>query len=326
MRSLAFAALLACSLAPIAAGCATPDDVSDPGTIELSIVHPNPDGSSYVLADAAFEITSVAGTETVYWNNPEPLQLALPPGLASVRLLDGWRLEKYERGGNVPQVLPAALGTVNPVDLRILAGVTASVDFGFIVRTGTGNITVDFGVLTDPRELAGGIRIETATGILAPYVEDVEASRLDFAFSFGLGRLESVVLPDGTKDHVYTAGSYQYRETPFVADFYNDRIGILANEVGPALAAGLLEYHLAARPDGTIELSGGLWAWLGEVVLDIPPYTVTGVLPLGPDGFPADTFFHDGSVPFTMTVTLPSGDGTITGFLNLRHITNGTAP
>jgi hypothetical protein len=325
MRSFAVAAVLACSVAPLAA-CTTHDEMPDPGVVELSLARSNPDGSSYVLADASFEITSVAGTETVVSTGAEPLVVTLPPGRGSVRLLDGWRLEKYGRGESIPEVLPAVLGTVNPVELRVLAGVTTQVTFGFIVRTGTGDVTVDFGVLTDPRELAGGVRIETATGDFAPYLADATTRRLDFAIAYGLSGLESVVLPDGTKDHVYTAGSYQYRETPLVAEFYNDSVGLLAGTVGPALAAGLLEYHLAARPDGTSELSGNLTAWAGDVVLDIEPYTLRGVLPLGPDGFPADAFFHDDSVPFTLTAYLETGESTLTGFLNLRHITTGTAP
>jgi hypothetical protein len=325
MRSFAVAALLACSVAPIA-GCATHDEMPDSGTVQLSIIHPNPDGSSYILADASFEITSVLGTETYSANGTEPLRVTLPPGLASVRLLDGWRLEKLGRGETVPEVLPAVLGTINPVDLRVLAGVTTQVEFGFIVRTGTGDIAVDFGVVTDPRQLAGAIRISTATGEFAPYLTDAATSRLDFAFAFGLSRLESVTLPDGTRDHVYTAGSYQYRETPLVAEFHNDRIGTLSWAVAPALTAGFLEYHLAARPDGTVELSGSLTSWTGEVTLDIAPYALDGQLPVGADGFPADAFFHDDSVPFTLTAWLESGESTITGFLNLRHITTGTAP
>jgi hypothetical protein len=325
MRSFAVAALLACSVAPIA-GCATHDEMPDSGVVQLSIIHPNPDGSSYILADASFEITSALGTETYSANGTEPLRVTLPPGLASVRLLDGWRLEKLGRGETVPEVLPAVLGTINPVDLRVLAGVTAQVEFGFIVRTGTGDISVDFGVVTDPRQLAGAIHISTATGEFAPYLTDAATSRLDFAFAYGLSRLESVTLPDGTRDHVYTAGSYQYRETPLVAEFYNDRIGTLSWAVAPALTAGFLEYHLAARPDGAVELSGSLTSWTGEVTLDVAPHALSGQLPIGPDGFPADAFFHDDSVPFTLTAWLESGESTLTGFLNLRHITTGTAP
>jgi hypothetical protein len=325
MRSFAVAALLACTVAPIA-GCATHDEVPDAGTVQLTIVRPNPDGSSYVLADASFEITSVYGTETYSANGAEPLLVTLPPGRATVRLLDGWRLEKYGRGETLPEVLPAVLGTVNPVELRVLAGVTANVEYGFIVRTGTGDVAIDFGVVTDPRQLAGGVRITTATGEFAPYLTDATTSRLDFAFAFELSRLESVGLPDGTKDHVYTAGSYQYRETPLVAEFHNDAIGVLSFAVAPALTAGLLEYHLAARPDGTVELSGSLSSWTGEFILDIEPHALSGQLPLGPDGFPADAFFHDDSVPFTLTAWFESGESTMTGFLNFRHIVRGTAP
>jgi hypothetical protein len=325
MRSFAVAALLACSVAPIA-GCAAHDEMPDSGVVQLAVIHPNPDGSSYVLADATFEITSGLGTETYSANTTDPLLVTLPPGRASVRLLDGWRLEKYGRGENVPEVLPAVLGTINPVELRVLAGVTAQVEYGFIVRTGTGDISIDFGVVTDPRQLAGGVRITGATGDFAPYLTDATTSRLDFAFAYGLSRLESVTLPDGTKDHVYTAGSQQYRETPLVAEFHNDAIGVLAGEVAPALAGGLLEYHLAARPDGTVELSGSLSSWTGDVVLDIAPHALRGQLAIGADGFPADAFFHDDSVPFTLTAWLASGESTLTGFLNLRHITTGTAP
>jgi len=322
--SLAFiAALSLAAVAPLASGCATQEEDTSHGSIQLPLVQTGPDGSFYQLSNASFEITGPGGTQVVdASDNVTELSLPLPPGLTTIRLLDGWVLQKTPAGLSIPEPVSALLGTANPAFFRVLANQTASVRFGFIVRSTDGDVNITFGVSTEPRELAGGVRISEATGEFLPYLTDGVTRRADFAIYFDLGRLDSVTLPDGTKDHAYFAGAYdELNPTAVAAEFFNDAVGTLASTVGPSLAGGYLEYHIAAKPDGTREFRG---TFVGNnapfTTLDFGPYTLRASVPLGADGFPADVFFHDDSVPFKLVAYFESGESTLTGFLNLRHL------
>ena len=320
--SFAFvAALSLATLAPLASGCATHEDDTSPGSLQLPLTRNAPDGSIYQLS-AQFEIIGPGGTQIVDGSGFETeLSVPLPPGLTTVRLLDGWTLTRTAANSSIPQPVSALLGTANPFILRVLANHATQVQFGFIVRDTSGDVDITFGVTTDPRELAGGVRISDATGEFAPYVADFPSRRLDFAFYFELNRFDSVTLPDGTKDRVYIAGLDEFNPTPVAGEFFNDLVGTLSGAVGPSLAGGYLEYHLSAKPDGTRQLTGTFTGG-GEpfTTIDIGPYTLKAEVPLDADGFPADVFFHDDSVPFTLVTFFDTGESVMKGFLNLRHI------
>jgi hypothetical protein len=324
--SIARLALLStlATAAPLVGACDAPaEPTATTGSLSLPLVQSGTDGSLYELANATFEITAADGVHTLDGSVGSPaVSIVLPPGIATVHLLDGWELRRTLPGQSIPETVPALLGTANPTVLRVLANQSSTVSFGFIVRSVDGTVNVTFGVEEDPRELAGGIRITTATGPLAPYADGSVTPRADFAVFYQLARLDSVVLADGSKDHAYFAGPFdEFTTTPVAAEFYNDPIGTLAGTIGPAFAGAYLEYHIAAKPDGTRELRGTLSGINPPfVTLDFGPYTLRADVPLGEDGFPADVFFHDDSVPFTLQAFLDEGEATMTGFLNLRHI------
>lgn len=162
--------------------------------------------------------------------------------------------------------------------------------------------------------------VNTATDGLAGYA-DPASRNLDFSIYFRLGTLASVTLADGTKQHVYTAGPAGTpgpnppQDSPVATEFYNDHLGVLSGPIGSDLSAAFLQYIVAARPDGTIELSGALSGV--DAVIEFGPSSIDGTVPaIEPDGFPADAFFYHQSLPFQLT----SDRGSLSGILRVRHI------
>lgn len=314
----------ALSLAAVAslAGCVTQDSrdlQAGLGAISLPLIQTGPDGAEYQLTNAVLEIEAQGFSAIVDASNfDSSLNLELPVGLASIRLLDGWTLMRTPATGSIPEPVDALLGTENPLNLRVLANHTASLSFGFIVRSPFGEVDLTFGVVTEPRQLAGGVRVLNATGAFESYRNSSTTRLADFAFYYELHHMDSVILPDGTKERVYYAGFDSYEPSPIAAEFFNDAVGPLSQLVAPDLAGGYLEYHIGAKPDGSIELYGTFGGW--STVIDFGPVTLLHGPSLDADGFPADAFFHEAFVPFTLVYTDLNGDSMMDGTLNLRHI------
>jgi hypothetical protein len=234
-------------------------------------------------------------------------------------LRDGWELDKSVDGGATFSPVGALLGSFNPNTLRVLANQPAIMEFVFLIRDTNGTLEIKLGVVPTPRELVGGVVIDTATDGLADYINLGNRS-LDFAVYFKLASIALVTLPDGTKQRVYTAfpdqilGQDTRTGSAVAAEFFNDRIGTLSGPVATELTAGFLQYTVSAKPDGTIELTGTLQ---GAAELDFGPSTIDAILPtIGADGFPNDEFFYDAGAPFTLSAF----EGTMTGTLRVRHI------
>jgi len=321
-RLPSLAAAVVFALAPLAAGCAA--NLEDPasGQLTLPLLQAGPDGALYRLGNATFDVTGSGGfLETVDGSgNQAAVAVALPPGLFSVALRDGWVLEKSSDAGATFQPVNALLGSPNPAGFRMLANQPVIIEFDFLVRDTAGTLEVKLGVVPKPRELAGGFVIDTATGNLAGYADPAN-QRLDFAIYFQLASLVSVTLPDGTRQRVYTAGP-QGVPGPNAPDgsadateFYNDNLGTLSGSIAADLEAAFLQYTVAARPDGTVSLSGTLQGLV--TTIDFGPSAIDVTIPtIGPDGFPRDEFFYDSGSPFTLTSDL----GTLSGVLRVRHL------
>ena len=322
--SLVAVALLAFA-APLAAGCATdPQDGQDgaTGQLVLPLIQSGPDGALYRLNNALFDITSTTTHLTTTVDGSGGItEVAVPlaPGLYSVLLRDGWELSKSADGGTTFAPVGALLGSFNPNVLRILANQPAIMEFDFLIRNVDGTLEIKLGVTPAPRQLVGGLVINTATDGLAGYADPAN-HLLDFAIYFKLSSLASASFGDGSKAHIYTAipdqelGSNIATGSAVATEFYNDKLGILSGSVGAALTAAFLQYTVAAQTDGTITLSGTLQ---GGAQLDFGPHGIDAILPsIGGDGFPDDVFFYDSSSPFTLVAQ----EGTLTGLLRVRHI------
>jgi hypothetical protein len=320
--ALSIAALLAAM--PLAQGCATDRTLGEDNTGELvmQLVQPGPHGELFHLASATFDIVDATGHTTTVTDSGfgAQVRVTLPPGIASVQLRDGWTLEKSTDGGSTFQPVGALLGSLNPNVVRVLANSLAFVEFDFVIRSATGTLALTLGIIDNPRELAGGILIQTATDGLAPYVTMNRA--FDFGVFFNLLSLERTTLDDGTKQLVYTAFGQQGSFGPVplpaqavAADFFNDRLGIFSGPLKTDLVGAFLTYTVAAKADGTFELSGTLSGL--TTVFTFGPNAIDVSIPtLDADGFPNDQFWYDSTTPFTLTAT----QGTATGLLRMRHL------
>jgi hypothetical protein len=312
MRSpVLYLALSIVAVAPWAPGCATASGPeSELGTVVIPLQQAGADGALYHLS-AQFQIDGPAGTQVIDATGFEPsLTLTLPPGINTVTLLDGWTLEKSADFGDTYTPVSALLGTVNPLGIRVLANFSDTLVFQFIVREATGQVMVSFGVTLHPRELAGGMIIDTGTGDFAPYT----GARVDFAIYHDATTQRATAL-DGTKQLVFSSGA-------LATEFFNDTAGLLTGTIGPAMTGGFALYHFDAKPDGTQEIAGEIdGANTPFPVMTFGPFTlVFTVLPLDPDGFPTDIFINEPNVPFTLEAFFPSGDATLTGTLRFRNV------
>jgi hypothetical protein len=321
-------AVLLIAAAPLL-GCATgdgpgmPDDVPETGQLVVQLTQPGPHGEIFHLNHAIFDIVPANGIPLTVEGSGSDTQVVveLDPGIATVQLRAGWRLEKSSDGGATFEPVGALLGSLNPNTVRILANQPSFVGFDFLVREHNGTLAITLGIVAAPRELAGGFIVSTATGDLANYALAMNRL-LDFAVFFNLATLESVILEDGSKARIYTAFGQQGSLGPVplptqavAAEFYNDKIGTLQGPIADGLHAALLQYTVAAKPDGTVELSGQLSGISG--LIEFGPHPIDAIVPtLDADGFPNDEFFYDATQPFTLTTPT----GSIAGTLRMRHI------
>jgi len=245
------------------------------------------------------------------------VSVSVPPGLVNVTLRDGWRLERSTDDGATFQPVSALLASPNPNAARVLVNVPSSIVFSFIVRDPNGTLQIKLSVEEAARELAGGVFIEAQSGSLAGY--GGRNRSFDFGVFYDLFSLSSEVLPDGTKQHVYIANHV-------AVEFYNDRLGTFSGAIAHQMTGAFLNYTVAARPDGTVELSGQLLGSdaNGSTDIEFGPNAIDATVPgIGPDGFPNDEFFYDSMLPFTLSTFSAVDDGTVSGQLRMRHLIPG---
>jgi hypothetical protein len=325
---LAIVAAAALAAAPLT-GCATePAGAHDTGELAMQLTQPGPHGEIYHLASATFDVLHLESnvTTTVAGGDSSPqVTVVQPPGLVSVTLRDGWRLEKSVDGGATFQPVSALLGSPNPGFVRILANQPSFIEFAFVIRQVNGTLGIRLGIVDHPRELAGGIVIDTATDALAAYATGGNRT-LDFGVFFNLLSIERIKLDDGTKQLVYTAFGQQGSVLPVpqptaavAAEFYNDSVGALAGPIAKGMAGAFLTYTVAARPDGTVQLTGSLFGTSTD--LEFGPSAIdASTPPLDADGFPVDQAFYDSEIRFTLSSFDAAARGSLAGILRVRHL------
>lgn len=304
-------------------GCATEAPPPDTGgTLTIPLIENGPNGEVFHLANATFDITGIDNGFATTVNGgglQSVVSVSAPPGLVNVFLRDGWTLERSSDGGATFQPVSALLATINPNVARVLVNVPVTLTIGFLVRDANGTLQIKLSVEDTPRELAGGVLIQSASGIFDGYASG-GARTFDLGWFYDLFSITKEVLPDGTKQLVYVANR-------MAGEFYNDELGVFTGTVAPTLAGASLTYTVAARPDGTIELFGQLVGGDLDSSSDlefgasaIDDITRPGI---DPDGFPVDEFFYDSEVPFTLFTLTADDFGEVGGVLRLRHLIVG---
>lgn len=320
---LSFVAAAALALAPLAAGC-TAGPAPETGDVMLMLTQPGPHGEIYHLGNATFDIVHNETGEVTTVDGGglgAQVDVSVSPGIVFISLRDGWTLEKSTDGGASFQPVSALLGSPNPNIVRVLANQLSFVQFAFLIRQTNGTLGITLGVVANPRELAGGIVIDSATDELAPYA--LAANRtFDFGAFFNLVSVETSTLDDGTHQRTYTAfgqqGSFGPVPLPTAAlgiEFYNDSVGTFAGPIARELTGGFLTYTVAARPGGTVDVAGSLIGGATDIEFGPTPIDVT-IPSIDADGFPGDEFFYASQVAFTQT----SQQGTATGLLRVRQL------
>jgi hypothetical protein len=300
---------IALFLATAAAACTGNRATS---SIDIPLTQTGGDGNVYhltatfTIAEATGAIVTVDGSTT----DPTVTVNDLPPGTTSLSLAAGWTLARSTDAGATFQPVDAILASPNPSTVRVLANQPSSVELDFIVRDPNGSLTVQLGVASKPRELAGGMIVQSGTLDYAPYL----GAKLDFAIYHEAAPVKQT-LADGTKQLQFTSLQFNAMEA------FNDPVGLIANTVAPLMADGNLIYTIAAKPDGTTVVGGTYQSGVCPcTTITFGPDTLAQALALDADGFPVDAFLFDSTMPFTADTSFADGDATFAGQLRLRIV------
>ncbi len=280
-------------------------------SVDIPLQQVGPDGAVYHLTGTFSILAGNGSTISVDASGTSPTVSAnVPPGIAQVTLDPGWTLGQSTDGGTTFTPVDAIVSSANPVVLRVLPNHADTIEFDFIVRKPNGSVTIQFGVDPNPRELAGGIIIQSGTLDYTQYIN----KRFDFGIYFDSAPVK-LTLADGTKQLVFDSQNNNAMEA------FNDTIGVFQNTVAPAMAGGVLHYTVSAKPDGTTEVAGSYQGFGSpSSTINFGPHTQLPALPLDADGFPVDEFFYDSELPFTGDTFFDDGDATFGGILRMRFI------
>lgn len=112
------------------------------GTVELPLIAQASSGATYRLRDATFELEGAAfvtiDTRDEAADDDASLELDLPTGTYTAKLLEGWRLVRVEDDGSESGV-SAQLTSANPLSFSIGEGVITPVVFRFKLSSGDVN-------------------------------------------------------------------------------------------------------------------------------------------------------------------------------------------
>ncbi len=290
------------------AGCldeAAPAAEAELGRLELPLSSTTSEGTLYRLS-ATFSVTSAAGVVQIDGTTPRPSVAAeVAPGLAEVRLDDGWSMSRSLDGGDSFAPVQALLGSANPMLLRVFAGTSSTLTFEFLIVEPEGVVNLRFAVSETTRQLGGYASFDEATGVFAPYLH----RSVDLAI---FSELRSYLTSsEAGKSRVY----YAYTNA---LQLYGDEDGALG-EVTDNLSGGTLQYEVTAKPDGSQEMSGTYLSYAGpRTDLVFEPAEVFGLRELDSDGYPTDTTFQ-AYLPFSLTL-YQSEVSTAQGHLLLTHL------
>lgn len=295
-----------CALAiALVAGCATHRD-ADVGTLQIPLVQHDRGGTLYRLS-AQFAISGPGRTLTVDGNVDAPaVSVSLHPGDYTVRVLDGWHLERSV-GGQPFEPIDAQLGSVNPVAVTVSAGDTATVVFTFLIDLANrGTLSITFGVLRLHAHLLATLHATEASGALAGYVDYPPR----FTLSYALTSEGTVNVPP----RFHIADSLLDELV-----FTDDPLGVLA--AGGPVSGGSLEYRVEVEPDDSqvLLLTYGAPDGAPPRSLSAAAIPLTPKLPVDQDGVPAEP--GDVGLSTTTAFTLDAGDpGRMTGMIDLEFV------
>jgi hypothetical protein len=236
-------------------------------------------------------------------SNEPTLVLDLNPGIHSVRLLEGWVLERSFNNGAFYDPAPALLASANPTGIRVVPNRQVEINFEFFVRETTGTMTVRFGVDTQPRHLSGGLQFTEGTGPFAAITNTV----VDIQIYFNDAIQTLVTEADGSRTRAYDTAHN-------AVEIFNDTSDLVVPAF-TGFAGGYLSFTTRIKPDGTDEFEGRYDGADGSLLTFSP--SADAQIPVGTDGAPADAFFYAGGSQVVLTT--PSGDTLRGRLVSIRH-------
>lgn len=315
--ALALASLT--SLTPLAslaslAGClaeeggASGGDRATTGRVEVPLTRVADDGTIYRLQGVRLALSGSGGARIVEADDgAATLSFEAEAGVLSAKLLDGWSLEQSGDGGATFSAVGAVLASLNPMVLAISPNSYATLSFEFLLRNPSGTVDVRFFVEQVSGQINALVFPREATGRLAPY----RFSQLGMALYYK-GSSYHLPSPDGPAlvTWSWTTG----------LEIYDDRLGLLSEELAPRMSGYALHFEVAAREDGTQLLSGD---FTNNHQPDDPALSFSGSelwqpLPLNETGYPVPGPLL-GQVPFSISLADEEGS-TMSGVMNLQSL------
>lgn len=236
------------------AGCAQSADGAGDTAGETAVTIPLTQSAANALyhLTATFEITSADGTvQTVDGGSGDSaVTVNLTAGTHSVRVDDGWTLERSTDGGATFAQVPAFLGSANPVDVVVVPGHTVTLGLEFVVRETTGDLAISFGVIDPPREFVATVAFTSGSGAFAAY----QGSTADLVIYFAVDNQSLGNVYEGYYPYYY-AYYRSYTSSVNAVEFLRDPQGQLAG-LGHDLTNGALSYEIEVHADGSRQFFG----------------------------------------------------------------------
>jgi hypothetical protein len=219
--------------------------------LSIPLTQTGTSGALYHLT-ATFEISSADGSvQTVDGGGSDSaVTVNLLAGTHSVRVDDGWTLERSTDGGASFAAVPAFLAGNNPANVVVVPGHTVTLGLQFVVRETTGNLTINFGVIDPPRELVGKIQFTGASTEFSTYV----GSSMDFVIYFTPGDQSINYFYDGYYPYYY-AYYRTYTTSVNAIELLNDGPGLVKPLAGD-LDGGTLSFTIRVHGNGQQEFFG----------------------------------------------------------------------
>lgn len=312
--ALALAALTSLASLTSLAGCLAEEggagggDRATTARVQVPLTRVADDGTIYRLKGVRLALSGSGGARIVEADDgAATFSFEAEAGVLSAKLLDGWSLEKSGDGGATFSAVGAVLASLNPMVLAISPNSYATLTFEFLLRNPNGTVDVLFLAERVSGQLNALVFPQEATGRLAPY----RFSQLGMALYYK-GSSFHLPSPDGPAlvTWSWTTG----------LEIYDDRLGLLSEELAPRMSGYALHFEVAARQDGTQLVSGD---FTNNHQPDDPALSFAGSqlwqpLPLNDNGYPVPGPLL-GQVPFSLSLADEEGS-TMSGVMNLQYL------
>lgn len=282
------------------------------GRVELPMTSVAADGSVYRLRGVSLELLSAGGRRVVTADDDSAtFSFSVEPGSVSAKLLDGWSLERSRDGGETFSAVGAVLASRNPAAVAVKPNASTVMTFEFLLRDPSGTVHVQFAARAATGQLHALLYPQEGTGQLAQY----RFAQIGMALYFD-GSSYATPSEDGLALETYswTTG----------VEFYDDRFGVLRDELAPQMSGDALHFTVVARADGAQLLSGDFTAnhvpW--EPALTLEAGQLWQRLPLDESGYPSAGRF-EGQVPFSISLADEEGS-TMRGVMNVEYLPSGS--